>query len=97
MGVMPPGCPAEVRWHFPGGRRLLSWIGLAALADAKSLPSGLKATAVTQAVCARKLRTSWRCCTVHSLMVLSALADANNLPSALKVTAVTGAVWPFRV
>src|SRR5262245_59470333 len=57
---------------------------LQALAEARVLPSGLKATEVTQSVCPLSVARSWPLAASHNLIVWSSLPEATVLPSGLK-------------
>jgi len=64
------------------------------LADARTLPSGLKATDVTRRLWPCNVAVHRVVPTSHSLIVRSSLAEASVLPSALNANDITGAVWP---
>ena len=57
-------------------------------AEARRLPSGLKATLMTGPVCPWRVRASWPVAASQTLTVLSAPAEARRLPSGLKATLV---------
>ena len=64
------------------------------LADAKRLPSSLKATLVTPFVCPFNVIITWPFVASHTFAVQSWLPDTNCFPSALNATHLTGAVCP---
>src|SRR5262249_2950431 len=74
-----------------------------ALAEARRLPSGLKAKPVTAVVCPLRLQSSWPVCASHTLTVPGsppvgpALPAARSLPSGLKATLATELAPPFRI
>src|SRR6478672_12377659 len=80
------------------------WVGrchslmvLSLLAEAKVLPSGLKATLQTEFLCPVRVAMDFWGCRFHSLMVLSKLAEANVKPSGLKATLLTELLCPSKL
>src|ERR1700722_13247535 len=65
--------------------------------EAMRLPSGLKATLVTQVVCPLKVSGSLPDATSHTFTAPSFNADARRLPSRLKQTLSTSRVCALRV
>ena len=66
-------------------------------AEARVLPSGAKATALTGSMCPLRVRTSRPASGSQSLTVRSSLAEASSLPSGAKATDQTLSVCPLRV
>jgi hypothetical protein len=70
--------------------------------DATCVPSGLKVTQFTGALCPSRVFVTWPEARSHNLIVLSLYPrfpeqDANCVPSGLKETQFTGALCPVRV
>src|SRR5438477_387863 len=70
---------------------------LSKLAVARYVPSGLKATPMTELVWPARVSTSRPDAVSHILTILSKLAVARRVPSGLKATPRTVLVWPNRV
>src|SRR5207253_1138009 len=62
---------------------------------ARRVPSGLKATLLTPAVCPLSMRVSWPVAASHIFTVPSPEPLARRLPSGLKATLLTPAVCPL--
>src|SRR5436190_1624557 len=64
---------------------------------ARRLPSGLKHTPLTSAVCPVRVTACWPVAASHTFTVPSAEALARRLPSWLKLTPLTLSACPLRV